>query len=108
METEYRLGFDPRGVRKENRGYDMEACVPGTGKLRFIEVKMRASGAKSLIVTKNEILPALNKTDDLILAIGEVASPRQARRRFQREPDFGVTSVNYDLAELLSRSETLA
>ena len=27
------------------------------------------------------------------------------RRPFQREPDFGVTSVNYDLDELLDRSE---
>jgi hypothetical protein len=27
------------------------------------------------------------------------------RRPFQREPDFGVTSVNYDLASLLARSE---
>jgi len=27
------------------------------------------------------------------------------RRPFQREPDFGVTSVNYDLAELLERAE---
>jgi hypothetical protein len=28
------------------------------------------------------------------------------RRPFQREPDFGVTSVNYDFAELLARAET--
>ena len=27
------------------------------------------------------------------------------RRPFQREPDFGVTSVNYDFAELLGRAE---
>ena len=27
------------------------------------------------------------------------------RRSFQREPDFSVTSVNYDLSELLSRGE---
>ncbi len=26
------------------------------------------------------------------------------RRPFQREPDFGVTSVNYDFAELIARS----
>jgi hypothetical protein len=29
------------------------------------------------------------------------------RQPFQREPDFGVTSVNYDFAELLSRAEGL-
>ena len=27
---------------------------------------------------------------------------------FQREPDFGVTSVNYDFAELLARAEAPA
>jgi hypothetical protein len=27
------------------------------------------------------------------------------RRPFQREPDFGVTSVNYSFAELLARAE---
>jgi len=27
------------------------------------------------------------------------------RRPFQREPDFGVTSVNYDFAEILSRAK---
>ena len=28
------------------------------------------------------------------------------RRPFQKEPDFGVTSVNYDTAELFGRAET--
>jgi len=27
------------------------------------------------------------------------------RRPFQKDPDFGVTSVNYDLSELLARAE---
>ncbi len=27
------------------------------------------------------------------------------RRPFRRQPDFGVTSVNYELAELLARAE---
>jgi hypothetical protein len=30
---------------------------------------------------------------------------RYLRRPFQREPDFGVTSVNYDFAELLARAQ---
>ena len=28
------------------------------------------------------------------------------RRPFRREPDFGVTSVNYNFGELLARAET--
>jgi hypothetical protein len=30
---------------------------------------------------------------------------RNLRRPFRQEPDFGVTSVNYDLEELLRRAD---
>ena len=33
------------------------------------------------------------------------STSRYLRQPFQREPDFGVTSVNDDLAELLARGE---
>ena len=84
--------------------------MPGTGRLRFIEVKGRIAGAATVTVTKNEILYSLNKPDDFILAVVEFADGGQhrvhyLRRPFQREPDFGVTSVNYDYAELLERAE---
>jgi hypothetical protein len=90
-------------------GYDVESAVPGTGRLRFIEVKGRARGATTVTLTRNEILTALNKPDDWVLALVEVdgataAPPRYVRRPFRREPDFGATSVNYDLADLLGRS----
>ena len=55
----------------EKRGYDIESRVPGTGRLRFIEVKGRISGAANILVTRNEILYSLNKPDDYILAIVE-------------------------------------
>jgi hypothetical protein len=35
---------------------------------------------------------------------GKVVRLRYVRRPFGREPDFGVTSVNYDVDELLARS----
>jgi hypothetical protein len=110
METERRLGFQPKDVSAEKNGYDIESGIPGTGRLRFLEVKGRVSGAKTVTVTKNEILTALNKPEDFILAIVEVEgdgerTPHYVRRPFQREPDFGVTSVNYDLNELLARAE---
>ena len=80
------------------------------GGLLFIEVKGRAAGATTATITKNEILTALNKPHDFILAIvvvdGEVAKkPVYVRQPFQKEPDFGVTSVNYELRELLRRGE---
>ena len=53
---------------------------------------------------------AVIKPQDFILAIvefldGDSHHVDYLRRPFQREPDFGVTSVNYDFAELLKRAE---
>jgi SNF2 family DNA or RNA helicase len=109
MEIERSLGYDPTDREYEKLGYDIESRVPGTGKLRFIEVKGRVAGAATITVTKNEILYSLNKPEDFILAIVEFQdderhSSRYLRRPFQREPDFGVTSVNYDFVDLLSRA----
>jgi superfamily II DNA or RNA helicase len=110
LASEHGLGFVPLDVSDEKCGYDIESRIPGTGKLRFIEVKGRAKGAETVTITKNEILTALNKPEDFILAVVEVdgdqAIPRYVRSPFQREPDFGVTSVNYDLNEILSRAES--
>jgi hypothetical protein len=110
MEIERRLGFDPTDREFDKLGYDIESRVPGTGKLRFIEVKGRVSGADTITVTKNEILYSLNKPDDFILAIVEFLEGNShhvhyLRQPFQREPDFGVTSVNYEMAELIRRAE---
>ena len=110
MDIEKKLGFEPVDREHEKLGYDLESRVPGTGKLRFIEVKGRRSDADTVTVTKNEILYSLNKPDDFILAIVEFRSDNThfvhyIRRPFHREPDFGVNSVNYDLTELLARAE---
>jgi hypothetical protein len=110
MEVERALGFDPVDREFEKLGYDVESRCPKTGKLRFIEVKGRDASATTITVTKNEILYSLNKPDDFILAIvefrpNEPHRTHYVRRPFQREPDFGVTSVNYDFADLLARAE---
>jgi SNF2 family DNA or RNA helicase len=110
MNMESRLGFEPTDREFEKLGYDIESRVPGTGKLRFIEVKGRISGADTVTVTRNEILYSLNKPDDFILALVEFMDEdthrtHYLRQPFRREPDFGVTSVNYDFAELLARAE---
>lgn len=110
MEVESSLGFEPVDREFEKLGYDIESRVPGTGKLRFIEVKGRDAGASTITVTRNEILYSLNKPEDFILAIVEFRDAdsyrvHYVRQPFQREPDFGVTSVNYDFAELLARAE---
>ncbi|MGD9826709.1 DUF3883 domain-containing protein, partial [Desulfobacter sp.] len=110
MDIERSLGFDPIDRETEKLGYDIESRIPNTGKLRFIEVKGRITGAQALTVTRNEILYSLNKPDDFILAIVEFMGNDEhkvhyLRQPFQREPDFGVTSVNYAFAELLARAD---
>jgi hypothetical protein len=112
MEVERALGFDPVDREFDKLGYDIESRVvdgPDKGRLRFIEVKGRVAGSDTITVTKNEILTSLNKPDDYILAMVEFHdherhNVRYLRRPFQREPDFGVTSVNYNFAELLGRA----
>ena len=109
MEIERGLGFEPTDREYEKLGYDVESRVPDTGKLRFIEVKGRVSGAPTITVTRNEILYSLNKPEDFILAIVEFLDSdshrvHYMRQPFQREPDFGVTSVNYNFQELLDRA----
>ncbi|RJT32596.1 DUF3883 domain-containing protein [Mesorhizobium waimense] len=109
MKVERDLGFEPIDRELEKLGYDIESRMPGTGRLRFIEVKGRVSGAATVTVTRNEILYSLNKPDDFILAMvefdGDDHRLHYVRRPFQREPDFGVTSVNYNFAELIARAE---
>ena len=66
--------------------------------------------AATLSVTRNEILYSLNRPEDYILGIVEFLDDgehrvRYVREPFQREPDFGATSVNYDFAQLLARGE---
>lgn len=110
MEIERNLGFEPTDRELEKLGYDIESRIPSTGKLRFIEVKGRVSGAQTITVTKNEILYSLNKPEDFILAIVEFMPDdshqvHYLRQPFQREPDFGVTSINYNFSDLLARAE---
>ena len=112
MEVERGLGFEPVDREFEKLGYDIESRVPATGQLRFIEVKGRVAGSETVTVTKNEILYSLNKPDEFILAIVEFDNDTHRlhylRQPFRREPDFGVTSVNYDFADLLARAHAPA
>jgi superfamily II DNA or RNA helicase len=110
MDVERSLGFEPIDREFEKLGYDIESKDPKTGKLRFIEVKGRASGEQTLTVSRNEILYSLNTPDDFILGMVEFIDRdshqvHYLRRPFHREPDFHVTSVNYSFPELLARSE---
>ena len=94
------LGFEPRDVSSENRGYDIESRNPETGGLRFIEVKGRRADARDVTITRNELLTALNAADLFILAVvlvenGVVRQPlyvRNPARLFGPEPGFAEVS----------------
>ena len=108
MAAERALGFSPTDREFDRLGYDIESRDPATGRLRFIEVKGRVADADSITVTRNEVLTALNKPDDFILAIvrfqdAERHELRYVRQPFAREPDFGAVSVTYRLEELWQR-----
>jgi Domain of unknown function (DUF3883) len=112
MDIERQLGFDPVDREHEKLGYDIESRIPGTGRLRFIEVKGRVSGADVVTVTKNEILYSFNKPDDFVLAMVEFLDAQQHRVHYLRRPfgrsgittDFNGASVNFPFAELLRRA----
>lgn len=100
-------GFLPRDVSMGRIGYDIESARPDGGPLRFIEVKGRVTGASTVTITKNEILTALNKPDQFILALvdvenGEAKAIRYLQRPFRSEPDFGATCVVYNISDLLA------
>ena len=110
MEAERTLGREPKEMPHENPGYDIESRDPRDNRLLFIEVKGKATDATTVTVSKTQIFTSLNKPMDFILAIVEIdgdtpKEPRYIRQPFQKEPDFGVTSVNYNLNKLLARTE---
>jgi hypothetical protein len=113
--SEEAMGHQVVDVSAEKCGWDMTAIVPSVdGKLlqaRHIEVKGRSKGQSTITVTRNEILYGLNQADKFILAIviidGEShEGPHYIRNPFTQEPDWAVTSINLDLASLLSKAES--
>jgi hypothetical protein len=117
MDMETSFGYIPRDVSAAKVGYDVESQIPYAKRgadgasLRFIEVKGRAKGASTVTVSKNEILTALNKPDEYILAIvevdGEATKVVYLKKPFKERPDFAATSVNYDIVELVNGAEIL-
>ncbi len=112
MAVERDLGFAPIDREFEQLGYDVESRDPGTGKLRFLEVKGRVSGADTITVTKNEILTSFNLPEDFILAMVEYLDEETHRVHYLRRPfersgvttDFNGASVDFLFSDLLGRA----
>ncbi len=100
-------GFEPRDVSREKKGWDVESRDPRTDRLRLIEVKGRRAGAREVILTKNELLAALNAPDTYHLALVEIDGgfarpPVYVRGFVSREPGFAETAVVFAIDELLA------
>lgn len=112
--AERALGHSVFDVSADKCGWDITARPPlnTDGSLpqdRHIEVKGRSKGQTTITVSRNEILYALNQAEKFLLAIVLVdgdsfEGPFYIRQPFNKEPDAGVASINYDLAELLSKA----
>ena len=114
IKIEKELGCAPKDVSALKCGYDIESIIPEQLRkdgsfMKFIEVKGRVKGAATITVSKNEILTALNKPDEFILAVvevdGDLTKTVYLKAPFKSAPDFGATSVNYDIANLVKSSE---
>jgi len=102
-------------VSADKCGWDLTSHPPAIDHKqpdpRHIEVKGRIKGAATISVTRNEMLYAFNQGDKFVLAIVLVNEddshhgPYYIRRPFDREPGWGVSSINYNLSDLLSRAE---
>jgi hypothetical protein len=82
------------------------------GELLFLEVKGRVSGARTVTITRNEILTGLNKGDHFILALVRVAEDDSTQVRYLYDPFVGrndalagVASVNYEFDHFWERAE---
>ena len=110
LAAERSLGRSPEEKARNNPGFDVVSREGEGGPLLFIEVKGRIAGAATFTITKNEVLHALNKTGDYVLALVRVDSDRADEVRYIREPFtgnddvlFGVTSLNLDWDEMFKR-----
>jgi SNF2 family DNA or RNA helicase len=113
--TEEAQGCKVVDVSADKCGWDLTSYPPAVdGKLpepRHIEVKGRVKGAGTVCVTRNEMLYAFNQGNKFVLAVvlvrenDAVEGPHYIRNPFDREPGWGVSSINFDLKALLDRAE---
>jgi superfamily II DNA or RNA helicase len=112
--AEEAMGHRVVDVSAEKCGWDLSSYPPAVGGIqpdaRHIEVKGRVRGATTVTVTRNEILYAVNQGEKFVLAIvfvnpdDSTDGPYYVSNPFQREPDWGAASVNYNIQELIRRS----
>jgi superfamily II DNA or RNA helicase len=110
MTAEKAKGHRVVDVSAQKCGWDVSSYAPDSTDPKHIEVKGRVKGADTVTVSRNEILYAFNQGEKFVLAIVFVnpddttVGPHYLIKPFQREPDWGAASVNYNIQELIRRS----
>lgn len=134
MAAEQAAGRKPQDVSAQKCGYDICSIDPTTGQEYLIEVKGRIAGATTVTVTRNEITVSLNSRHYWLALVQVPIDPsfregdafrvrersatyqvghggcvvRYVHQPFDREPDWAVTSINYDWRKLWERgTETI-
>ena len=110
MAAERRLGNRPEDVSALNRGWDIESRRPDGRPMRLIEVKGRHADARTVTLTRNELLSARNKPEDYLLAIvrvdlGYAGAPAYIRGFATRPLDFWECTVTMEIDKLLRLAE---
>ena len=111
MATERGLGNTATDVSAGKVGYDIVSYDPKARRLRFIEVKGRAGGADTVMITRQEVITSLHEPEKFILALVEVndgvaGEPRYVRGALDaREPPFDQDAIQFNLKRLLERAE---
>ena len=81
--------------------------------LRLIEVKGRAKGARTVTLSKNEILTALTSPSNFILAIVEIDGDKSKtiylKHPFEEKdaPTFAEENKSFNIMKLISKSEII-
>lgn len=114
--TEKSQGCHVVDVSADKCGWDLTSHPPMVdnrlSEPRHIEVKGRVKSAATITVTRNEMLYAFNQGNKFVLAIVLVneddtyEGPYYVHRPFDSEPGWGVSSINYNLSDLLQKAES--
>ena len=84
LAVEAALDHDTTEMSHNNPGYDIEADTPDG--LDFIEVKGRVEGEPTFVITRQEVVTALNKRRHSVLALVRVHPDDSTTVRYVREP----------------------
>ena len=117
----YEITHVPTTIRERDRlitgrnGREQEPVFKKYERICFERTEIQPVDQPGIVtVTLKEMPYAFNQGSKFILAIvligddDSIDGPYYVRNPFEREPDWGVSSINYKLSDLLSRAELIS